>query len=109
MTRDKVLIYLLFFYYIGVHMLIMAEPRFHLALVPFLSIFAVQGAVTIPRVRRRLQASDATVRRAAGWRLAWCLLAMGLLVLNWAYELHVDMDKLGMIFSAGGNTARFTY
>lgn len=108
-TRDKVLIYLLFFYYIGVHMLIMSEPRFHLALVPFLAIFAVQGGVTLPRLRGQLQTSDVAVRRAAGWRLAWCLLAMGLLVLNWAYEIHVDMDKLRVIFSAGGNTARFTY
>lgn len=102
-ARDKVLIYLLFFYFIGIHMLIMAEPRFHLVLVPFLIIFAVQGAMTLPQIR------DVAIRRDAGWRLICCLLVMALLVLNWVYELNADMDKLRLIFSAGGNMAGFTY
>jgi len=103
LTKDKVLVYLFFFYFIGIHMLIMAEPRFHLVLVPFLTIFAVQGAIALHRAR------DLAVRRDWRWRLMWCLLVMTLLVLNWAYELHVDMDKLRLIFSPGGNLARFTY
>lgn len=102
-ARDKVLIYLLFFYFIGIHMLIMAEPRFHLVLVPFLTIFAVQGAMTLSQVR------DVAMRRDAGWRLICCLLMMALLVLNWVYELNADMDKLRLIFSPGGNIAGFTY
>jgi hypothetical protein len=102
-ARDKVLIYLLFFYFVGIHMLIMAEPRFHLVLVPFLTIFAVQGAMTLSQVR------DVAIRRDAGWRLICCLLVMALLVLNWVYELNADMDKLRLIFSPGGNMARFTY
>jgi drug/metabolite transporter (DMT)-like permease len=109
LTRDKVLVYLLFLYFIGVHMLIMAEPRFHLVLVPFLTIFAVQGAITLPQVRARLRARDEAVRRDARWRLLGCLLVIALLALNWAYELNVDMGKLRLIFSPGGNMARFTY
>ncbi len=103
LTRDKALIYLLFFYCVGIHMLIMAEPRFHLVLVPFLTIFAVQGAITLRQVR------DVSVRRDGRRRLLCCTLVIALLVLNWVYELNVDMDKLRLIFSPGGNMARFTY
>ena len=102
-SKDKVLIYLLFSYFIGIHMLIMAEPRFHLVLVPFLAIFAVQGARTLP------QAREITARRDRRWRLMWCLLVIALLMLNWMYELNVDMDKLRLLFSPGGNMASFTY
>ncbi len=103
MTRDKVLVYLLFVYFVGIHVLIMAEPRFHLVLVPFLAIFAVQGAMTLLRGRHLIAGQDAR------WRLTLCMLVMALLVLNWMYELNVDVDKLGLIFSPGGNIARFTY
>jgi 4-amino-4-deoxy-L-arabinose transferase-like glycosyltransferase len=102
-TRDMVLICLLLLYFVGIHILIMAEPRFHLVLVPFLVIFAVRGAITL------LQARGVAVRPDTRWRLTLCLLVMALLVLNWTYELNVDMDKLRLILSPGGNMARFTY
>lgn len=108
-ASETVLIYLLSAYLLGVHMLIMAEPRFHLVLVPFLVIFAAHGARESTRVKDKLQASDAALRRSTRWRLALSLLVIALLVLNWVYELSVDMDKLRVLFSAGGNLARFTY
>jgi len=108
-TNGKVLIYLLSAYFIGIHMLIMAEPRFHLVLVPFLAIFAAHGAMESTRVRDNLQASDAELRRSTGRRLALSLLVVALLVVNWVYELSVDTEKLRVLFSAGGNLARFTY
>ena len=109
LTRDKTLVYLLLFYFVGIHMLIMAEPRFHLALVPFLAIFAAQGAIRLPQLRDDLWARDAEVRRATRWRLAVCVAVAALLVLNWVYELNVDMEKLRVMFAPGGNVARFTY
>jgi 4-amino-4-deoxy-L-arabinose transferase-like glycosyltransferase len=108
-SRDKVLIYLLCAYFVGIHMLIMAEPRFHLVLVPFLVIFAAHGAMALTRVKDNLQASDAEVSRSTRWRLALSLLIVALVVVNWVYELSVDMDKLRLVFSPGGNLARFTY
>jgi hypothetical protein len=108
-SRDSVLIYLLCAYFVGIHMLVMAEPRFHLVLVPFLVIFAAHGAMALCRVKDNLQASDAEVSRSTRWRLALSLLIVALLVVNWAYELSVDMDKLRLVFSPGGNLARFTY
>lgn len=109
LTRDKTLVYLLLFYFVGIHILIMAEPRFHLALVPFLAIFAAQGAISLPQLRDDLWARDAEVRRTTRWRLAVCVAVAALLVLNWVYELNVDMEKLRVMFAPGGNVARFTY
>jgi 4-amino-4-deoxy-L-arabinose transferase-like glycosyltransferase len=103
------LVYLLLFYFVGIHILIMAEPRFHLALVPFLAIFAAQGAISLPQLRDDLWARDAEVRRTTRWRLAVCVAVAALLVLNWVYELNVDMEKLRVMFAPGGNVARFTY
>ena len=37
------------------------------------------------------------------------LAVVALLLLNWSYELNVDMEKLRLLFSPGGNLARFTY
>ncbi len=108
-SRNKVLIYLLCAYFVGIHMLIMAEPRFHLVLVPFLVIFAAHGAMALTRVKDNLGASDAEVRRSTRWRLALSLLIVALLLVNWSYEVSVDMDKLRLVFSPGGNLARFTY
>ncbi len=102
-TRDKVLIYLFFVYYIGIHTLIMAEPRFHLVLVPLLAIFAARGASVVRRVR------TLTTRRYFRWRLMCCVVVVALLVLNWSYELSADMEKLRLILLPGGNLARFTY
>jgi len=109
MTRDRALVYLLFGYLTGVHMLIMAEPRFHLALVPFLAVFAAQGATALSRAREHLHSSDEGLRRSTTLRLALALLVIALLLTNWAYELNVDLDKLRLLFSPGGNQARFTY
>jgi hypothetical protein len=41
--------------------------------------------------------------------LAVCVAVAALLVLNWVYELNVDMEKLRVMFAPGGNVARFTY
>jgi 4-amino-4-deoxy-L-arabinose transferase-like glycosyltransferase len=109
MTRDRALVYLLLGYLTGIHMLIMAEPRFHLALLPFLAVFAAQGATALSRAREHLHSSDEGLRRSTRWRLALALLVIALLLANWAYELNVDLDKLRLLFSPGGNLARFTY
>jgi len=109
MTRDRVLVYLLFGYLTGIHVLIMAEPRFHLALVPLLAVFAAQGGAALARAREHLRSSDEGLRRSTRWRLTLALLVIALLLANWAYELSVDLDKLRLLFSPGGNLARFTY
>lgn len=109
LTRDKVLVYLLFVYLAGIHMLIMAEPRFHLVMVPLLAVFAAQGVISLPRVASDSNSADQRLRRETRWRVALSLLIVAVLLMNWTYELGTDMDKLRLLFSPGGNLARFTY
>jgi 4-amino-4-deoxy-L-arabinose transferase-like glycosyltransferase len=108
-TRDKALVYLLFLYLAGVHTLIMAEPRFHLVMVPFLAVFAVEGVRSLSRVASDFNSNDQGLRRETRWRVALSLLIVAALLLNWAYELDTDLGKLRLLFSPGGNLARFTY
>jgi len=107
--KESALVYLLFVYLAGVHMLTMAEPRFHLVMVPFLAIFAAHGSRLLRRLRRDWAASDLRERRRIKWGVALSLVLVALFLLNWGYELHVDLEKLRLLFSPGGNTARFTY
>jgi hypothetical protein len=108
-TRDKALVYLLFLYLVGIHTLIMAEPRFHLVMVPFLAVFAVEGVRSLSRVASDFNSNDQGLRRETRWRVALSLLIVAALLLNWAYELDTDLGKLRLLFSPGGNLARFTY
>ena len=77
--------------------------------IPFLAIFTAQGVRVLPRVKNDLNASDEGLRRSTRWRLALIMAVVALLLVNWAYELNVDTDKLRLLFSPGGSTARFTY
>ncbi len=109
LTRYNTLVYLLLIYLVGVHVLIMAEPRFHLAMVPFLAIFATQGIRALRSASDNLHSSESAARQHARWGLLLTAALVALLLLNWAYELNVDAEKLRLLFSSGGNTARFTY
>jgi 4-amino-4-deoxy-L-arabinose transferase-like glycosyltransferase len=107
LSRDRVVVYLMLAYLVGVHVLIMTEPRFHLVMVSFLAIFAVQGARVLYHARDHLGLGEDV--KKSRWGLVLSAVIVALLVLNWAYELNVDMDKLRLLFSPGGNVARFTY
>jgi hypothetical protein len=108
-NKEMALVYFLFAYLAGVHMLTMAESRFHLVLVSFLTVFAAQGTALLTRLRRDWAASDRRGRRRLTWGVALSLVLVALLLVNWGYELSVDLDKLRLLFSPEGNTARFTY
>lgn len=108
-TRDRALVYLLCSYLVGIHVLIMAEARFHLVMVPLLAVFAAQGVLALSRTPRDLNAADPKLRRATRRRATLSVLIIVLLLVNWAYELNTDMDKLRILFAPGGNLARFTY
>ena len=87
--------------YTGPHLLLLAEPRFHLAIVPVLAIFAGQAAA--PRNEWRSWARD---NRAA---FALAALAIGLLWLNWSWELSRDAEMLRTLFGPDGHRAGFSY
>ena len=99
------LLYLLLFAYILPHVLILSEDRFHLAIVPYLTILAAQTW-------------------AGGWRgfsnrwresltgkivISIALLAVLLLFLNWGFELSRDADKIVALLGPTGNQTYFPY
>jgi 4-amino-4-deoxy-L-arabinose transferase-like glycosyltransferase len=90
--------------YVLPHLFIIAEDRFHLALLPFLAILAsafwLRG---LPLVAGQL-----TTRWGRRIRLAACLVLF-LLLLNWGLELGRDADRLAMLFGPAGNLTFFPY
>jgi 4-amino-4-deoxy-L-arabinose transferase-like glycosyltransferase len=109
LTRERALIYLLFAYLAAIHVAIMAEPRFHLVMVPMLAVFAAHGATIWSRVKSDFNSADEQLRRSTRWRVAAAAVIVVLLVANWSCELISDLDRLRLLFSPGGNAARFTY
>ncbi len=98
-TPQAVLLALLFFAYILPHVLILAEDRFHLALLPY---FAILAAYAGELVSRRSLHFD-----KLKWVISFVLVA--LLLLNWGLELNRDADKIAILLSPDGNTSWFPY
>jgi hypothetical protein len=91
--------------YITPHLLIIAEDRFHLAVVPFLAILAAQGWTGgRDSIRSRWVAS-----RAGKVALLLASFAVMLLLVNWGWELWHDADKLVHLFGPSGNYTYFSY
>ncbi|QYK51600.1 MAG: glycosyltransferase family 39 protein [Anaerolineales bacterium] len=100
-NRERILTLLLLGGYILPHILLMAEDRFHLAILPVLAVYAGHAWAQ----RRELAAA---ARRSLPRALAAALL-VGLLWLNWGLELHRDSAKLAQLFGPDGNRAGFSY
>jgi hypothetical protein len=100
-----ILLYLLLFSYILPHVLILSEDRFHLAIVPFLAILAARawtgGWSAIGARWRESLAGKVSI--------SLVLLAVGLLILNWGFELSRDADKIAALLAPGGNQTYFPY
>lgn len=93
------LLFLLFLTYILPHVLILAEDRFHLALIPFLAILAAYSIVLIGSGKLQLSRIALTLSIAL----------VALLFLNWGLELHRDADKITLLFGPDGNKTYFPY
>lgn len=101
MSHGRVLVYLLSLGYLLPHLILIAEERFHMLLVPFIAMFA--GYTW--HDRRELVAAA----KANRLQLVFAVVLVGLLWLNWGAELWRDADKLALLFGPDGNTARFNY
>ncbi len=99
----KTLVALFLAAYITPHLIILAEERFHMTLIPF---FAVLAAAAFLRRREIL----ASLRAPFGWR-KWLLPAVVsiLLLFNWGYELISDSAHLAALLGPGGNETYFPY
>ncbi|HMB21939.1 MAG TPA: hypothetical protein VKP08_03860, partial [Anaerolineales bacterium] len=102
---EHLLLGLLLIGYTLPHIFILAEDRFHLALVPCIAILAAQFWVN--------GAAPLHVR----WHESWSgklmvILAMSailLLVVNWEVELIRDADKISQLLGPNGNQSHFPY
>jgi 4-amino-4-deoxy-L-arabinose transferase-like glycosyltransferase len=101
LNKERLLIYLLIGGYLFPHLLLIAEDRFHMALVPMLAVLA--GAAWANR------AQYWAAPKANRMRLALAILLVSLLWLNWGFELWRDADKLAILFGPEGNHAGFSY
>ncbi|MCC6299138.1 MAG: hypothetical protein IT314_07560 [Anaerolineales bacterium] len=102
---EHILLLLLFLTYITPHVFILAEDRFHLALVPFIAILAAQfWANGFSALATRWQESS-----TGKILLILSILCVVLLVTNWGFELVRDWDKITQLLGPNGNQSYFPY
>ena len=84
--------------YITPHLLILAEDRFHMTLIPFLAVLAAAAFLRWREILSSLRAPY------GGWK--WLLPAVVALLLlaNWGFELWSDAPRLAVLFGPNGNT-----
>jgi hypothetical protein len=106
--QGAVLLLALILYFTVVHALTLAEERYHIPLLPFLAVFAAWGATRIlPSGTPSAVDTDARIVRARRTLLAAALI--GLLVLNWGWELQRDAPRLAALFGPQGNMLGIDY
>jgi hypothetical protein len=102
---EHILLILLFIAYILPHVLILSEDRFHLALVPYISILAAQVWVHgFSELAVRWQESS-----TGKLVVAFAILTGILLVTNWNLELIRDAGKIAQLLGPNGNQSYFPY
>ncbi len=100
-SKWTILLAMLFAAYLLPHVFILAEDRFHLALVPFLAILAPLGWAVI---------FNRQIRASANRSLMFVSVLLALLLLaNWGLELHRDADKIAQLLGPHGNESYFPY
>jgi 4-amino-4-deoxy-L-arabinose transferase-like glycosyltransferase len=97
MERRKALITLLLVYYTGVHTLIMAEPRFHVPLLPLIAVLAAYALFEQPW------------RGSRPWQRGTATLLVMLLLVNWGLELVRDWSALIALFGPDGHRLYLPY
>lgn len=103
-NKETWLMTILFIGYVTPHILIIAEDRFHLTLIPILAILA--GAFWTSGQGALAQRARTFTGQIA---LAVALVLMLLLLLSWGLELWRDADKLLQLFGPNGNHTHFSY
>ena len=84
------LLLLLIFYYTFVHTIVMSTHRYHIAIIPFLIIFATYGACSINKVRHEIELGNLKTRR----KLKLFFVLVLLLILVWYYWSLDYVDEI---------------
>ena len=103
-NRSNVILGIFLIGYLIPHILILAEDRFHLALVPFLAIFASTfwaGGMT--------KIIEKWKNRNGIFTIILALIILLLLIANWSLELYRDREMLIMLFGPKGNITYLPY
>jgi 4-amino-4-deoxy-L-arabinose transferase-like glycosyltransferase len=95
--QRKLLVALLLAYYTGAHMLILAEPRFHVPLLPVIAVLAAYAFVERPWHASR------------PWQRGLSVLLIALLLANWGLEIARDWDILVKFFGPEGHRLSLPY
>ena len=101
--KEPLLVMAICFGYFAPHLLLLAEPRFHLALVAFLTVFAAYTWFNFPALRARMMLGK------NWWKLAIALILLALLWFNWGSEIYKDLDKLIPLFGPEGYKTFYVY
>jgi 4-amino-4-deoxy-L-arabinose transferase-like glycosyltransferase len=104
-SRHWQLLTLLFAWYIGVHLLIMAEERFHFALVPMLAALAAQLMSQRGDLLSQLRRGNSSTRRRLLLGALLVVLALG----NWGLELGRNADQYRTLIEPGGWRSGLNY
>ncbi len=102
---EHILLGLLFVGYITPHVFILAEDRFHLALVPYLAILAAQfwaNGNDSMTARWKESSTGKTLVISS-------IILLFLLITNWGLELVRDWDKITQLLGPTGNQSYFPY
>jgi len=83
---------------------VLAEPRFHLPLIPFMAVYA-STAWSTPGFFRQV-AARLLGRHPAFWFAA---LACAVLIVVWISDVRAEWPRLTAVFSAGGNRLWLNY
>lgn len=102
---QTILLLLLLVAYLLPHVFILAEDRFHLALVPYFAILAAYFW------NNGIQGLAARWNASQFGKLAviFAFLGVVLLLTNWGVELARDSDKIAALLGPNGNNAHFSY
>jgi 4-amino-4-deoxy-L-arabinose transferase-like glycosyltransferase len=101
--KEALLVLAVCFGYFAPHLLLLAEPRFHLALVAFLAVFAAYTWVDFAEISAQIRLKE------NWWKLAIAAVLLALLWFNWGNELVKDLDQLIPLFGPEGNTTYYVY
>jgi 4-amino-4-deoxy-L-arabinose transferase-like glycosyltransferase len=101
--QEPLLVMAVCFGYFAPHLLLLAEPRFHLALVAFLAVFAAHTWANFPTLRAQMRLKE------NWWKLAIAAALLALLWFNWGFELWKDLDTLIPLFGPEGNKTFYVY
>lgn len=102
---EHILLVVVLISYILPHVFILSEDRFHLALVPYMSILAAQVWVYgFRELSVRWKESS-----AGKFVVSFAILSAILLISNWEVELIRDADKIAQLLAPNGNQSYFPY